>query len=117
MPTTQMNVRIDADLKERGDQVFESLGYTPSQVVRRVWEVAAENGQNPTVVDERLMGTSGSPNGLARDMRVASAEYGCTIVSTFLEQRGISPGNIPAVDYRQLREEAVYERLAERGLL
>lgn len=39
--TSQMNIRIDASLKQRGDAAFASMGYTTSEVVRAVWSLAA----------------------------------------------------------------------------
>ena len=33
MGKTQMNVRLDEDVKTAGDKLFAELGYTPTQVV------------------------------------------------------------------------------------
>lgn len=41
MPNMQMNFRIDAELKRRGDERFARLGCTPSEAMRRLYEVAA----------------------------------------------------------------------------
>ena len=41
MPNMQMNFRIDAELKRRGDERFARLGCTPSEALRRFYEMAA----------------------------------------------------------------------------
>ena len=41
MPNMQMNFRIDAELKRRGDERFARFGCTPSEALRRFYEVAA----------------------------------------------------------------------------
>ena len=41
MPNMQMNFRIDAELKRRGDERFARFGCTPSEAMRRLYEVAA----------------------------------------------------------------------------
>ena len=43
MATAQMNVRMDAALKEGGDHAFAQIGYTPTDVVRLMWSFAARN--------------------------------------------------------------------------
>ena len=40
MPNMQMNFRIDAELKRRGDERFARFGCTPSEAMRRLYEVA-----------------------------------------------------------------------------
>ena len=51
---TQMNVRIDEELKRSGDAVFMEAGLTPSEVVRSVWEYAAQHGEAPAIVTRAL---------------------------------------------------------------
>ena len=64
MATTQMNVRLEDDLKRRGDAAFAAAGYTPTQVVRRIWERAAETGGDPEALVALV---NGSGVGEARD--------------------------------------------------
>ena len=54
MSAVQMNTRIDEATKERGDAVFAEIGYSPSQVVRIVWQFAADNARDPVAVRRRL---------------------------------------------------------------
>ena len=46
----QMNVRINSSLKNRGDMVWSKVGYSPSAVVRALWQFAADNENNPSYV-------------------------------------------------------------------
>ena len=43
MAATQMNVRIDSDVKVRGDAAFAEVGYSPSEAARLFWGFAARN--------------------------------------------------------------------------
>ena len=45
--SSQLNVRIDSDLKRAGDAVFTSIGLSPSQAVRALWELAANHKDEP----------------------------------------------------------------------
>ena len=47
MAATQMNIRMDAALKESGNAALARLGYTPSQAVRALWEVITVQGALP----------------------------------------------------------------------
>ena len=47
MSAVQMNTRIDAGLKSRGDRVLAAMGITPSQAVRALWAYLAEHGRFP----------------------------------------------------------------------
>ena len=43
MTAVQMNVRIEKNLKREGDEAFEDIGYTPTEVVREMWGFAQRN--------------------------------------------------------------------------
>ena len=45
MPNMQMNFRIDAELKRRGDERFARFGCTPSEALRRLYEVTSLQAQ------------------------------------------------------------------------
>ena len=50
MDSVQMNVRIDRALKASGDGVFQEVGITPSEAVRRLWSFASRNRTNRQAV-------------------------------------------------------------------
>ena len=117
MAMTQMNTRIDAELKQRGDAVFSKLGLTPSEVVRAVWEYADEHGDAPAVVARALHSPRGDAVLLDVAFRLAIADEASHLVARYRQAREASPLDaLEAIDYRSLREEAWAEKLAERGL-
>ena len=56
MTTTaaQINVRLDADLKRRGDAALSMAGITPSQAVRALWQLAASLADRPGALQDIL---------------------------------------------------------------
>ena len=45
--TTQMNVRVDKDLKVRGDEVLRAMGSNPTDVISRLWSYVVRTGRVP----------------------------------------------------------------------
>lgn len=45
--TTQMNVRVDQDLKVRGDEVLRATGTNPTDVISRLWGYVVRTGTVP----------------------------------------------------------------------
>lgn len=108
----QMNVRIDERVKRAGDDVFNSLGLTPSQVVRSVWEFAAVHREAPEAVWAAL----GIPSP-EEDRRVREIEFAGAVCARLRERFGLpEPDQLEDLDYRELRERAMRERLEERSL-
>lgn len=69
----QMNVRLDEDLKARGDERLRRLGVTPSEAVRLLWTYVAQTGELPElgVADERPLDVAGRVEELRRRWGVA----------------------------------------------
>lgn len=42
----QLNVRMDSELKEKGTAALASIGLTPTEAVRALWQRAAERGES-----------------------------------------------------------------------
>ena len=117
MTMTQMNTRIDAALKTRGDAVFSALGLSTSEVVRAVWSFAAEHGDAPAIVAQALGRASGSQDDPERAYRNDLAKDACNFVADYRRQAGLAPLDaLESIDYRMLREQAWEEKLFERGL-
>ena len=49
---TQMNTRIDAELKAAGDAALSRLGYTPSAAVRGLWRFVVDHQDDAAAVHE-----------------------------------------------------------------
>ena len=95
--TVQLNTRIDPTLKERGDAVFARAGLTPSEVVRGVWEYAA----NTQTVPDFLQANQDEQ----REARLKAAREGFGIGRRYVEEvMGIRLANDP-IDCKALRDE------------
>ena len=111
MATTQMNVRIDADVKRRGDAALARAGFTPTQAVRRVWEHVAALADSPEEV-VRLLGEPDEGGSRERLLLRESADA-LGLVDALVAKRG--PLSAEGLDYDELRYRAWKERLTERG--
>ena len=113
MTTCQMNVRMDANLKEAGDKVFEKLGLSPSQVVRAVWEYAVRHGDVPGLVERALQEEACD---LDAELRVLLVDHDADLIGSF--RRRWAPSTEPRVeplDCKALLEETYADRYAERA--
>ena len=54
MEATQMNVRLDRELKRAGDAVLAGHGYTPSCAVRALWEYLSVHAKLPDALERVL---------------------------------------------------------------
>ena len=118
--TTQLNVRMEPELKISGDAVLLEYGVSPSQIVRSLWRAVSQGGDALKRVMEVLESTSSLPE--AQDIATDSvnpATRGTELFSEACLRLGI-PGISYVPDtrlWREVREEAIEERLSERGIL
>lgn len=112
---TQMNVRLEDDLKRRGDAAFAAAGYTPTQVVRRIWERASEVGDDPEALAALVNGSSAGESRDKALLEESVATLGA--VDALMSQLGVSGSTAPVGrDLDALRWRAYQEKAAERGL-
>lgn len=115
--TSQINVRMNKDLKERGDAGLSSLGVTPTEVIRRVWELAASGGAGLKKLDDFLSTSGASPDD-ADAQRVRAIEEGKTLFSMHLRSVGIAEDDIQRITAVDAGNEAIERTLEEdRSLL
>lgn len=106
--SAQMNVRLDSQLKEAGDAVLASLGMTPSQAVRALWEYLVVNGCMPSKSGAAL---SSSDMAVAASME-SRAVQGSHIIRDSCLKYGIPIPEFSG-DYDDLYEEAMADRYPE----
>ncbi|MEG1253384.1 MAG: hypothetical protein RSD25_00510 [Raoultibacter sp.] len=120
MPATQMNVRIDSHIKERGDAALTEAGYSPSQAVRIIWEFAACHANDSAAVKELLQQAEAQhyPDRTARiKARMTALEQAMGLQQGLAKTIGPTPNLLPEIDSeRTLRGEALQARWEERGL-
>lgn len=116
----QMNARISRSLKERGDAALERAGYTPSQAIRKLWDYAARNLHDPHAIQNLF----DAPNEAVqseiekeRARRREAFQKDMNIVAETYERLGVEPSEHTInASWDELRDEALLERLRERGL-
>lgn len=120
--TQQMNIRIDSTLKAEGDSVFASLGMSPSEAVRALYETAVRYRYDVAKLRLLLAGKD-EEKAVAPDVenpKLKAVEEGRKIVEQARKRLGISEEAMQRVwettSDKELLEQALYERMVERGL-
>lgn len=122
MPNMQMNFRIDAELKRRGDERFARFGCTPSEAMRRLYEVAARYDDESEAALQAVIGpeteeadamSEGEKRARAIDDFLASLQAQREALDI---PPAASPQEFSDEYWDNLFYEAKTERLAERGL-
>ena len=121
MASSQLNVRIDSDLKRAGDAVFTSIGLSPSQAVRALWELAANHKDEP----ERLRAVlfpheeiyvAAHDKEKARKLKLAA--QGPHIMEDVIRASGLNPidSSVPELSFDDLKELAYQEEYGDGAL-
>ena len=107
--STQMNIRIDASLKERGDDALSSIGFTPTQAVRALWERASQRGRQLEEVRQFLQGAQAEADRTDTGSSLLAA--GRRIVPEAIASLGINEDAIAQAsqDESALRDAAMME--------
>ena len=119
--TTQMNTRINAALKERGDRALARAGYTPSQAVRSLYAFAVEHEDDPQAITAMLSKKTtveeNARNG-EREQKLAALDRAAHLVEDAFKVLGISaPEEIDNRPYKELRDDLMDDHFQEKGLL
>lgn len=121
MDTVQMNIRIDRTLKREGDAALAAAGFTPSQAVRALWEIAVHLRDRPGDLAD-LLGERVSPEARegcsphsaeeAQDEGLRSFREGQRMIESMIVGLGISTEADPSEPtLEELREQLAMERL------
>lgn len=113
--TTQMNTRIDAGLKQRGDRALAQAGYSPSQAVRKLWEFADNHRNDPQAIRGLFSSSGSSISDQETERRKALYEQalkGPSILRAAYKKAGISLKDSPLSNfsYAELRERALMDK-------
>lgn len=111
MPVAQLNIRLDAALKQEGNAILSQRGQTPSQLVRAAWSYLVLHGTVPPSL-EHLIDQDTLDNPPVEQSPKQLCDAGAKLVAGFYEQAGI-PQPRTSFDYEALREYAAEERLRE----
>lgn len=121
MATAQINARIDASIKADGDRAFAGIGCTPTRAIRALWTFASKNGHDSKKLRhmlEQLENSQAEAEAKTEsDERIERAQEGPLIVERALQEMGIVNTEPSGLSYDELREQAYFEKWAERELL
>ncbi|MBS5450237.1 MAG: hypothetical protein KHY83_08145 [Coriobacteriia bacterium] len=114
----QINVRIDAGLKRRGDAALAAAGLTPSRAVRALWELAESHAAEPESILRAIMPSKACAVEEERAARLRQREEafarGPRVVEEAYRAAGLSwPAYEDAPSYEKLQERAYEERYGE----
>ena len=102
----QLNIRIDPELKRRGDAVFARAGLTPSQVVRALWQAAADTQQVPACVMPSV------DSGVQE--RLDAVHRGAGLLTSMMEELGLPLATTAeSFDYKTHRDQMYDEMICE----
>lgn len=115
---TQMNTRIDRELKERGDAALARAGFTPSQAVRALWEFAAKHEYEPEAIMQALSPEQSQDiedDEIAAKLQdLESVQRACSMLLESIKQNtGMASLPIETLSYKELRDLAYEHRIEE----
>lgn len=108
--TVQMNTRISADLKARGDAVLAHAGVSASQVVRQLWEFMATYGELPALELRRPVACSAQDPATGISKEVVQ---GAGVVARFLREQGVAAYPPAGAAPGALQDELYVAKLAD----
>lgn len=118
---SQINARIDAQLKTTGDAGLAAAGYTPTQAVRALWALATRFKNEPVKIRVALDPDGDvTPDDLAeRKRRLEAVQRGAGLVDSLCKQYGLpgSSSDLASLSYRELRDVLMEGHFAEKGLI
>ena len=116
----QMNVRIDPDLKKRGDLIFARHGLSPSQAVRALYEsITGPKQRSDEVLDTILERDAIRADAEAERKRKLDSIR--RVQDSIRELKGIT-GNAPAcsaseaLSDKDLLEKAIFEHYSQKEM-
>ena len=120
MATAQINARIDADIKERGDRALSSIGYSPTRIIRAVWEFAGRNANDRKTLRAWVDSLENELTVAQRDAEIEAWEKklaeGPRIIERAYQEMGIEHPRPLNMTDEELLEEELLEKMMERGL-
>ena len=116
MPSAvQLNVRMDASLKAAGDAAASQCGWTPTQLVRALWEYLAVHDCPPVALQPAL--NQARFNETCERADAPTRELvGHELVDSFYERFGYPKPAVEQLDYDALRAAAAREQYGDWGL-
>jgi hypothetical protein len=122
--TAQLNARMSQDLKSSGDQVLAEAGVSQTKLVRLVWQKVASGSEGLQQLLEVLQ--SGTHTQELAQVGTPTRAKTCVprgeqLFAEGMDRLGLSQEAAERAsatsNWKDLREEAIADRLGERGIL
>lgn len=114
--TVQLNARMSKSLKKSGDEALALIGLSPTQAVRALWEKASRRGEDLEEV-AALLCEGGKQQAAESGPVDEDLQRMWAYMDDVYRKLGIS--SVPEYDRpsdKELLEQALYERMVEKGL-
>ncbi len=115
--TAQINVRLDAGLKQSGDAALTASGFTPSQAVRSLWELASSLSDRPGALADILQPDRAQNERRERERaakkKLKLIEEGSGLFATACDEVGIDAARGVAMSDDALKRAAFAERFGD----
>jgi hypothetical protein len=115
-----MNVRLNSQVKDKGDSILAKAGITPTQIIRALWEKISLGMTDLRQVEEVLsLPAAATETGMVDTSKVDAMLRGRSLFAKGLERWGISEEAVTPPEARsdsELYTEALVDRLRERDL-
>jgi len=117
---SQMNIRMNKQLKDAGDKILAESGRTPTQIVRSLWEKISRGSADLQQVEE-VLGNAGleAPTHNTTTQKVEAMQRGRALFAEGLSNWGIrADAGIPHDDKSDTNRyiDALVDRMRERDL-
>ena len=111
--SSQMNIRIQESIKERGEKAFAHIGLSPSEAVRKLWDFAARHENDPKALQSLIaeLDEVGTPEEAVQLSKLESLQEIDRMRESLYSELGITPTPLPENDAERI---AYYEELVEQ---
>lgn len=120
LATSQINARIDADLKKRGDAALAKASLTPTQAVRALWQLASNYASRPNELRELLLPDEAAQKAAKeaerRGRMVALAQEGANLWDEYFPYSDASLATDAPLSYAELKEATYAERYGSAAM-
>lgn len=121
--SSQMNIRMQESIKERGEKAFAHIGLTPSEAVRKLWDFAARHENDPKALQGLIaeLDEVDTPEEAAQPSKLESLQEIDRMRENLYSELGIAPTPLSENDaeriayYEKLTEQHYYEKLQDWG--
>lgn len=107
MATSQINARLDTDVKRAGDATLARFGANATQAIRSLWTYMAETNSLPNFMDAQEQDAAHA------DPKPLSPSDGAGLALRLAQEQGLSSSDVRSVSYEELRDLAFDELVRE----